>query len=411
MLFASSSSSAALSIGIVVFPNVTQLDVTGPYEVFARMPATTVHLMAATLAPIRSEHGLTIVPELTFDTAPPLDVVCVPGGIGVNAAMEDGALLEFLQRQARGALYVTSVCTGALVLGAAGLLRGYRATTHWLSLDLLPLFGADPVEQRVVIDRNRITGGGVTAGIDVGLVIASALCGVAAAEEIQLMIEYSPSPPHNAGSPHVAPADIVRHVARTRQPVQSDRRAIAERVAARLDRNSNGTDGKSVHGLQRRPHALPHPTRDRVVRRSTAEPEIGSLEVLTSDRPARSRGRSLDTLEAVALRADAAEGIAIDSLEPGTTLLVRTRNSEYRFVILLHPHLVLVQGGAMFPEAAIVRLEGATAGGSALKVGWILVGFQIEMWLGSVRIRSSAVRSVSIETIPAKWVCDKPLVS
>ena len=188
VLMASSSSSGALRVGMVLFPNVTQLDVTGPYEVFARMPATKVHLVAATLAPIRSEHGLRIVPDVTFDTVPPLDVICVPGGMGVNVAMEDEALLEFLQLQARDARYVTSVCTGALILGAAGLLRGYRATTHWLSLDLLPLFGAHPVDQRIVIDRNRITSGGVTAGIDFGLVIASELCDDPVAQEIQLMI-------------------------------------------------------------------------------------------------------------------------------------------------------------------------------------------------------------------------------
>jgi cyclohexyl-isocyanide hydratase len=408
MLFASSSSSAALSIGIVVFPNVTQLDVTGPYEVFARMPATTVHLMAATLAPIRSEHGLTIVPELTFDTAPPLDVVCVPGGIGVNAAMEDEALLEFLQLQAHDARYLTSVCTGALVLGAAGLLQGYRATTHWLSLDLLPLFGAHPVDDRIVIDRNRITGAGVTAGIDYGLFMASMLCGATAAQEIQLMIEYTPSPPFNAGSPRLAPADLVQHVARTRQRVQSDRRVIAERAAARLDHSANGTNGKSAHGLQRTPHALPPLMCDRVVRWPVAEPEVDCLQVLASDRLSRVRSWGLDTLEAVALRASAAEGVAIDSLEPGTTLCVRTRNSEYRFVILFDQHHVLVQGGTMFPAPTTVRFEGSAAGGSALKMGWILVGFHMEMWLGFVRVRSSCVRSISVENVPAGPGVDDP---
>ena len=183
-----SSSSPALSVGIVLFPNVTQLDVTGPYEIFARMPATKVYLVAPTLEAIRSEHGLTVMPDSTFDTVPTLDIICVPGGIGVNVAMEDEALLKFLQLQALNALYVTSVCTGALVLGAAGLLQGYRATTHWLSMDLLPLFDAHPVDQRIVVDRNRITGGGVTAGIDFGLVIASEVFDAAVAQEIQLMI-------------------------------------------------------------------------------------------------------------------------------------------------------------------------------------------------------------------------------
>jgi len=224
-------SPAPVAVGIVLFPDLTQLDLTGPYEVFARMPDTRVHLVAATEAPVRSERGLTIVPDVTFDTVPQLDVICVPGGIGVNAMMEDGALLHFLQRQARDARYVTSVCTGALLLGAAGLLRGYRATTHWLSLDLLPLFGAHTVDERVVKDRNRITGGGVTAGIDFGLVVVSELFGSAVAQEIQLMIEYNPAPPFPGGSPNAALPELVERVIRTRQQVQSARRRIAERVA------------------------------------------------------------------------------------------------------------------------------------------------------------------------------------
>jgi cyclohexyl-isocyanide hydratase len=225
----------ALNVGMVLFPDLTQLDLTGPYEVFSRMPGTTVLLVAATPAPVRSERGLTITPDITFDRAPPLDILCVPGGPGVNAAMQDEALLGFLRDRSDQARYVTSVCTGGLVLGAAGLLRGYRATTHWLSLDLLPIFGAQAVDERVVIDRNRITGGGVTAGIDFGLVVASELFGAAVAQEIQLMIEYNPAPPFRSGSPNTAPADVVAAVMRTRQQIQSERRAIAERVAARLD--------------------------------------------------------------------------------------------------------------------------------------------------------------------------------
>jgi cyclohexyl-isocyanide hydratase len=224
---------------MVLFPDLTQLDLTGPYEVFARMPDTKVYLVAATDAPVRSERGLTITPDTTFDRVPQLDVMCVPGGSGVNAMMENLALLQFLQLQAQRARYVTSVCTGALILGAAGLLRRYRATTHWLSLDLLSLFGATAVNERVVIDRNRITGGGVTAGIDFGLVLASELFGSMVAEEIQLMIEYNPAPPFHAGSPNAAPADVVREAIRARQQVQLERRRIAERAAARLDRTAD----------------------------------------------------------------------------------------------------------------------------------------------------------------------------
>lgn len=401
-----SSPSTALRVGIVLFPNVTQLDVTGPYEILARMPTTQVHLVAATLAAVRSEHGLSILPDVTFDTVPALDVICVPGGIGVNLAMEDEALLRFLKNQARYARYVTSVCTGALVLGAAGLLQGYRATTHWLSLDLLSLFGADPVDERIVIDRNRITGAGVTAGIDFGLVIASTLFDPAVAQEIQLMTEYNPAPPYRSGSPSVAPADLVERVIRGRQRIQADRRVIAERATARLDPSSMGSNGRTAQGLERKPQTLEALACGSAASWSMYKPEMGYLEVAISDPVSHSSSGRRDTLEGFALSLVAAKGVALDSLEPGTTIVVNTRNSQYRFVILFDPCLVLVKGGAMFPEPTVVRLEGASAGGSALKVGWILVGFQIEMWLGSVRIRSSRVRSVSIESVPAVCVCD-----
>ena len=227
-------SPAPVTVGMVLFPDLTQLDLTGPYEVFARMPDTRVHLVAATEAPVRSERGLTIVPDVTFDHVPQLDVICVPGGIGVNAMMEDRALLHFLQLQARDARYVTSVCTGALLLGAAGLLRGYRATTHWLSLDLLPLFGAHTVDERVVKDRNRITGGGVTAGIDFGLVVASELFGSAVAQEIQLMIEYNPAPPFNSGSPDTAPPEVLAFMKDRIAQAQVRRGEMIDRAAARM---------------------------------------------------------------------------------------------------------------------------------------------------------------------------------
>jgi len=149
----------SFSIGMVLFEGVTQLDLTGPYEVLARMPNAQVHLIASSLTPVRTEWGLTIIPDCSFDDAPLLDLICVPGGWGVDAHLDDERLLTFLRVRGRDARYVTSVCSGALLLGAAGLLRGYRATTHWLSLDLLPFFGAEPVDERVVRDRNRITGG------------------------------------------------------------------------------------------------------------------------------------------------------------------------------------------------------------------------------------------------------------
>jgi cyclohexyl-isocyanide hydratase len=223
----------SLSVGMVLFEGFTQLDLTGPYEVFARMPRTKVWLVAASLAPVRTEWGMTIIPDATFDTAPRLDLLCVPGGWGINAVLDDEALLGFLRSRAPDARYVTSVCSGALLLGAAGLLRGYRATTHWLSLDLLPSFGAEPVAERVVHDRNRITGGGVTAGIDFALSVAEELFGDVIAQAIQLAIEYDPAPRHNCGSPHEAPAEVVRQVRLASADALARRRAIVERIAQR----------------------------------------------------------------------------------------------------------------------------------------------------------------------------------
>jgi cyclohexyl-isocyanide hydratase len=219
-------------IGFVLFPKLTQLDLTGPFEVFGRVSDAQVLLVGQGEA--RSDTGLVLRPDSSFAAAPQLDVLCVPGGPGVNAAMEDDAVLAFLRSQAERASWVTSVCTGALVLGAAGLLRGYRATTHWLSLDLLAGFGAIPVRERVVVDRNRITGGGVTAGIDFGLRLAAELRGEKAAKEIQLMMEYDPAPPYDAGSPRTASKDLVEAVVSSRSAMTEERRRVVARAAAKL---------------------------------------------------------------------------------------------------------------------------------------------------------------------------------
>lgn len=223
----------ALTVGMVLFDGLTQLDLTGPYEVLARMPDTRVMLVAERPELVRSEWGLRILPDTTFDEAPQFDVLCVPGGWGVNACLEHEPLLAFLRRQSQHTRYITSVCSGSLLLGAAGLLSGYRATTHWMSHDLLPLFGAEPVQQRVVRDRDRITGGGVTAGIDFGLVLAEALFGPATAQAIQLAVEYDPAPPFDSGSPVSAPEEIRSGVLRASSHALAERRAIVERVAAR----------------------------------------------------------------------------------------------------------------------------------------------------------------------------------
>lgn len=215
-----------LQIGLLLFPQVQQLDLTGPYEVFASLPGTTMHLPARTLDPVRTATGLILVPTTTLDDCPALDVLCVPGGIGVNALLGDETVLGFVRRQAAGARFVTSVCTGALVLGAAGLLRGRRATTHWASHDLLAAFGAIPVHGRVVRDGNLLTGGGVTAGIDFALTLVAELAGREAAETIQLNLEYAPAPPFAAGSPDTAPAAIIAEARSRGASSRAEREAL-----------------------------------------------------------------------------------------------------------------------------------------------------------------------------------------
>jgi cyclohexyl-isocyanide hydratase len=178
------------TIACVLFPDFTQLDLTGPYEVFHRMPDAVVHLVAASEDPVESEGGLAIVPALTFDELSLCDVLFVPGGPGVNEAMLDEALIAFIQSRAARASWVTSACTGSLILGAAGLLAGFEATTHWASIEFLQAFGAWPKRERVVVSGNRITGAGVTAGIDVALRLVEELHGARVAEEIRVAIEY-----------------------------------------------------------------------------------------------------------------------------------------------------------------------------------------------------------------------------
>jgi cyclohexyl-isocyanide hydratase len=224
----------ALRIGLLLFPRLTQLDLTGPFEVFARVPGARVHLLWKTHDAVRSDNGLALLPDTTLAECPPLDVLCVPGGPGVAALMEDAEVLAFLRAQAARARFVTSVCTGALVLGAAGLLRGKRATTHWASHDFLASFGATPVLARVVRDGKLFTGGGVTAGIDFALTIAAEIAGPEAAQAIQLGIEYAPAPPFSAGSPESAPAAVLDAARARGAAMRAEREALVARVAARL---------------------------------------------------------------------------------------------------------------------------------------------------------------------------------
>jgi cyclohexyl-isocyanide hydratase len=196
-------------IGFLLFPHVTQLDLTGPAQILGRIPGARVHLVWKTREPVVTDVGFSINPTTTFEDCPQLDVLCVPGGFGIDALFADAETLSFLRRQGENAKYVTSVCNGSLVLGAAGLLEGYRAACHWAWRHNLPRFGAIPVAERIVRDRNRISGGGVTAGIDFGLALAAELAGEEVAKMLQLAFEYDPQPPFDCGSPERAGPELV----------------------------------------------------------------------------------------------------------------------------------------------------------------------------------------------------------
>ena len=221
-------------IGMLIFPRLTQLDMTGPYEVLARLPNTKVDLISHSLDPVKTDRGMMIVPSVTYADCPQLDVVMVPGGPGQQDLMEDTVVLEFLQRQARGTKYITSVCTGSLVLGAAGLLKGKRATCHWAAIDHLVPLGAIPVRERVVVDGNIVTGAGVASGIDFALALAAILEGEKVAREIQLQIEYDPAPPFNSGSPRTAAPETVATLRARGASLNEQRREVARRAGQKL---------------------------------------------------------------------------------------------------------------------------------------------------------------------------------
>jgi len=223
-----------LQIGGILFPDLDQLDFTGPFEILSRIPNSTFHILAKDRTPISDVRGLILSPTLTFSEAPPLDLLLVPGGSGVNALMEDETVLAFVRHQAAAAKYTMSVCTGALVLGAAGLLKGRRATTHWASHHLLKHFGAIPVNERVVLDRGVVTTAGVTAGIDGALRMAALLRGDQAAQEIQLFLQYAPDPPFESGTPETALPDVLQASRETLRDVLEARVAIVSRVEKKL---------------------------------------------------------------------------------------------------------------------------------------------------------------------------------
>jgi cyclohexyl-isocyanide hydratase len=212
-----------LTIGALIFPDMDQCDFTGPFEALSRVPNSTFVTIAKDLSPVRDLRGLRLLADVSIADAPQLDVLLVPGGHGQEALMDDAEVLDFIRKQAAQARYVFSVCTGALLCGAAGLLEGRRATTHWTAMDVLPYYGATPVNERVVIDGSMISAGGVTSGIDGSLVVVSMLRGVTVAEELQLYMAYDPKTPFTAGSPETAPASVLHAVTQRAEAITQQR--------------------------------------------------------------------------------------------------------------------------------------------------------------------------------------------
>jgi cyclohexyl-isocyanide hydratase len=223
-----------LHIGSLLFEGIDQIDLTGPFEVLSRIPNATYRIYGKTAAPVRDLKGLWLTPDEALANAPPLDVLHIPGGFGQEALMEDAEVLDWIRQQASGARSVFSVCTGALLCGAAGLLKGRRATTHWASLHLLPYFGATAVNERVVVDGAWVFAAGVTAGIDGALRLAAELRGDDAAQAIQLHMVYAPEPPFDSGTPETASAAILEQARRSVRTITAQREQTARRVAAKL---------------------------------------------------------------------------------------------------------------------------------------------------------------------------------
>jgi cyclohexyl-isocyanide hydratase len=223
-----------LHIGSLLFEGIDQIDLTGPFEVLSRIPNATYRIYGQTAAPVRDVKGLWLTPDACLADAPPLDVLHVPGGPGQEALMEDAEVLGWIRKQAEGACCIFSVCTGALLCGAAGLLNGRRATTHWASFHLLPYFGTIPVNERVVVDGAWVFAAGVTAGIDGALRLAAELRGDEVAQAIQLHMVYAPEPPFDSGTPETAPAAILQQAQQSLRAITARREETARRVASRL---------------------------------------------------------------------------------------------------------------------------------------------------------------------------------
>jgi cyclohexyl-isocyanide hydratase len=223
-----------LQIGSLAFDELDQMDLTGPFEVLACLPNSTHRIFAKTTAPVRDVHGLKLVPDAILADAPQLDVLRIPGGFGQEALMEDEDVLGWIRRQAKCAQCVFAVCAGVLICGAAGLIKGRQATTHWSAHHLLPFFGAVPINKRVVVDGNMVFAAGVTSGIDGALCVAAKLRGEGVAKSIQLDMEYAPEPPFNTGTPETAPADILDSTRHLFEPITARLEETARRIANRL---------------------------------------------------------------------------------------------------------------------------------------------------------------------------------
>ncbi len=220
------------NIGILIFPGVYQLDVTAPYSVFTSAPKAQVHLIWKDLQAIKSSDGLLLTPTITFDDCPTLDVIMAPGGAGLYDLLEDKQTMDFLRRQAKNAKYISSVCTGSLLLAASGVLNGYKATTHWYAKNFLQEFNKITfVSERVVIDRNRITGAGISSGIDLALVLAAKVWDEDTAKKIELKLEYDPKPPFGVGTPDKAPKKIVDKIEADMAPQKPQMQAMIKKVA------------------------------------------------------------------------------------------------------------------------------------------------------------------------------------
>ena len=224
-----------IEVGFLLFPNLTQLDLTGPAQVLSRVPNAKVHLAWKDLGPVMTDVGFSINPTTTFESCPQLDVLCVPGGFGIGEQMVDEATLSFLRKQSIGAKYITSVCNGSLILAAAGILQGHKSACHWIWSKYLPLFGVDPINQRVVKDGKFISGGGVTAGIDFAYELAAELAGEHIAKRLQLALEYDPAPPFDCGSPEKAGPALVDEVLALQKDRITAMEAVIQKAAINLD--------------------------------------------------------------------------------------------------------------------------------------------------------------------------------